>query len=291
MLSLNELEQLVAFADCGRLSKAAESLNISQPTLTRSMQHLEYEFGVPLFERTKNSITLTATGMRAVEYARALLRDAESAKDGVAAFYRSLNTITVASCAPAPLWYLLPALTSAFPGFTISSLIKDTDEVIAEFENGSCTVAVIPEDYSSEAHPFVLIPFLRENLFIRVPDDHELASRSEVSFSDINGYNFLRASNLGFWYKLSVRKMPASRFHIQENDYALMELIRESSLPSFVTNLSMLRRGRVEGRVDIPISDEEAHVTFRMLFRADGGANEKALRRVAESIRADSTLY
>lgn len=53
MLNLLELEQLAAFADWGTLSKAAEQLHISQPTITRTMQHLEEEFGVPLFSRSK----------------------------------------------------------------------------------------------------------------------------------------------------------------------------------------------------------------------------------------------
>lgn len=40
MLTLEQLEQLVAVADYGTLSAAAEALHISQPTLTRSMQKL-----------------------------------------------------------------------------------------------------------------------------------------------------------------------------------------------------------------------------------------------------------
>ena len=52
MLNLLELEQLSAFAEYGTLSKAAEKLNISQPTITRTMQRLEEEFGV-LVIRTK----------------------------------------------------------------------------------------------------------------------------------------------------------------------------------------------------------------------------------------------
>lgn len=41
MLDLNELEQFVTFAKYGTLSKTAEILNISQPTITRTMQHIE----------------------------------------------------------------------------------------------------------------------------------------------------------------------------------------------------------------------------------------------------------
>lgn len=46
MLDLNELNQLVEFADLGTLSKVAEQEHISTPSLTRSMKHLEESFGV-----------------------------------------------------------------------------------------------------------------------------------------------------------------------------------------------------------------------------------------------------
>ena len=51
MIDLNELSQLVAFADLGTLSRVAEEFHISTPSITRSMQHLEEAFGVPLFLR------------------------------------------------------------------------------------------------------------------------------------------------------------------------------------------------------------------------------------------------
>ena len=56
MLDFDDLEQLTAFARCGTLSAAAEELHISQPTITRTMQRLEDDFGAPLFVRSKNSI-------------------------------------------------------------------------------------------------------------------------------------------------------------------------------------------------------------------------------------------
>ena len=65
MLDLLELEQLAAFAEYGTLSKAAQELHISQPTLTRTMKRLEEEFGVPLFVRGKNKIELNETGAEA----------------------------------------------------------------------------------------------------------------------------------------------------------------------------------------------------------------------------------
>ena len=97
MLNLIELEQFVAFADLGTLSAAAEELHISQPTLTRSMCHVEEAFGVTLFDRGKNRIALNETGKAAVGYVRGILKEAETAVLMVQQFDEKLHTITVES--------------------------------------------------------------------------------------------------------------------------------------------------------------------------------------------------
>ena len=264
MLNLLELEQLVAFADCGRLSKAAEILHISQPTITRTMQHLEDAFGVSLFQRSKNHISLNETGRKAVEYARQLLRSEEQARLGVRAFDKSLHTITVSSCAPAPLWYLLPAVSSRFPDMAVSSSIKNNTSVLEDLKSDACTLAVLPEELTAEE--YCCIPFLKENLNACVPLGHPLAQCLQITFSELNGHNFLLASKLGFWDDMCRERMPASRFLVQTDPFALEELIRESSLPCFSTNLSRNRRGLLKDRIEIPISDPSAHITFYAVF-------------------------
>lgn len=73
MIEIHLFEQLVAFASCGTLSAAADQLHISQPALSRSMQRLEDELGIKLFDRHKSRITLNDNGELAVRYARNLL--------------------------------------------------------------------------------------------------------------------------------------------------------------------------------------------------------------------------
>lgn len=275
MLNLLELEQLVAFADYGTLSKAAETLNISQPTITRTMQHLEDAFGVPLFQRSKNHISLNETGQRAVEYARQLLKAEEQAVQGVRAYDKSLHTITVSSCAPAPLWYLLPALSSAFPDMTISSSIQNVASVLEDLNSDSCSLAVLNEEMFSDE--YCCIPFLKENLFVCVPPSHSLAQYSELTFAELNGHNFLLASKLGFWDDMCREKMPASRFLVQTDPFALEELIRESALPCFSTNLSRNRSNILKNRIEIPITDQDANITF---FVQTAGLFQKIFQRL-----------
>ena len=68
MLNLQHLEQLIVLSQEGTLSKAAEVLLISQPSLTRNM--LEDELGVILFERRKNKLSFTETGHQTVKLAK-----------------------------------------------------------------------------------------------------------------------------------------------------------------------------------------------------------------------------
>ena len=70
MVETSLLEQLVAFHDYKTLSAAAEHLLTSQPALSRSMRKLEEEFGVTLFERSKNRLLLNENGILAAEGAR-----------------------------------------------------------------------------------------------------------------------------------------------------------------------------------------------------------------------------
>ena len=61
MIDINLWQGLAFFEKYGTLSKAAEKLFISQPALSRSMNKLEEEVGVVLFNRSKNKITLLNT--------------------------------------------------------------------------------------------------------------------------------------------------------------------------------------------------------------------------------------
>lgn len=263
MLDLNELEQLVVFADTGTLSLAAEHLHISQPTITRTMQHLEEAFGVPLFIRGRNKITLNDTGIKAVEQSRHLLASAENVLKNVRAYDQSLHTLTVDSCAPAPLWYVLPALSAAYPSMTIASSLKEPSTILEDLSSGACQLAILLQDVQSEH--YLSIPFLKENLFVCVPFSHDLAANSAVTFSEINGFNFLLGSRIGFWDEMCRRQMPSSKFLVQTDEFAFSELIKESSLPYFTTNLVTDSKKLPTDRVRIPVTDPAANVTYYLV--------------------------
>ena len=256
MLDLYELEQFVAFAELGTLSRVAEKFHISTPSITRSMQHLEERFGVPLFSRGKKRIELNDTGRFAVEYARKLLADAKQTVDQVQAFDTRRKTIMIRSCAPAPLWTLLPKLSAEHPRMMVSSVICQNEEVLAALKDSSCDIGILPFPLENSCE------FMQENLFVCVPPEHELAHHKTLTFEEINGFNFLLRSELGFWDTLCREKMLASKFLVQTDSEAFEELVMASSLPCFSTDYGQNQCGVFSTRVNIPLTDDEAHVTF-----------------------------
>lgn len=263
MLNLEELEQLVAFKELGTLSKVAEQFLISTPSLSRSMQHLEEAFGVPLFDRSVNRISLNETGERAVQVARRILDTSQQGIKEVRDFDQSLKTITVVSVAPAPLWPLLPTLSSLYPDKQIQHKICPTSKVLEAIEKNTADLAVLPFAY--EGDKVDCLPYLKESLDIVVPLDHALAKENSVSFSAIDGYNFLLMNQIGFWNELVREKMPASKFLVQSSRFEFEELANNSTLPRFATNLSKDREKLHGERVIIPLSDTEAQVTYYLV--------------------------
>lgn len=266
MIDLYELKQFVAFAEKGTLSKVAEEYHVSTPSVTRSMQHLEESMGVELFTRGRNRIELNKTGTVAVDYVRKLLEEADRMVEQVKAYDQRQKTIVVKSCAPAPVWELLRKLNMDGSNRMVSSEICQNEEVLVALKDGSCDIGILPFPVEGGKE------FMKEHLFVCVPEDHELAKYNSLTAEQINGFNFLLRTELGFWDTLCRERMPASKFLVQTDVTIFDELVKNSSLPCFTTDYVKDYELGYPGRVNIPLSDPEVNVTFYLVAK-----NEKLI--------------
>jgi DNA-binding transcriptional LysR family regulator len=76
-MTLVQLRHLIALAESGSFSRAAEACHLTQPALSRSIQALESEWGVPLIDRVGRRAELTSIGRELLERARQLVADAQ----------------------------------------------------------------------------------------------------------------------------------------------------------------------------------------------------------------------
>ena len=267
VFELYQLEQLLAFAECGTLSGAAERLHLSQPALSRSMQRLEAELQVSLFDRQKNKIEFNENGRMAAEYARQVMEKCQDMILRVQAFDRSQRTILIGSCAPAPIWEIVPILTNLYAERTISSELRENDVLLQGLRDDVYQLIILP--FSIEENGISCVKYGEEHLYFSLPPAHPLSGSAGLFMKDLNGETMLLRNHLGFWRELTDRKMPDTRL-LEQEDVAFEELVRSSALPSFATDVVLRRAGNPTNRVNIPILDKEANVTYYCLYKPHG---------------------
>jgi DNA-binding transcriptional LysR family regulator len=131
-IALERLTGLIAFARAGTLGSytaAARSLSISPSAISKSVQRLEKQLGVPLFTRTTRSLTLTAEGRDLHQRAVRLLLDAEEIEQ-VAASARSepSGSLRIAASLPVGVHIIAPALPAfrrRYPKLSIDLRLND----------------------------------------------------------------------------------------------------------------------------------------------------------------------
>lgn len=271
MPELNQLSQLIAIAEAGTFSKAAEIVHISQPALTRSMQKLEAELNVTLFDRDKNKVHLNKTGELAVQYARRVLDDVVQMTQNLQAFERSQRTIAVGSCAPAPLVELLCHLSERFAGMNLSSETVSPELLVPRLKEN--TYQVIVTNTPMDEPGFLCKEFCTEQLYLTVPPAHPLAGKKNgVYAEELAGETMLLYHNIGIWKHFHDTKMSQTEFIVQDRDDAFNALLRTSAFPAFASNLTLLRLERQKNRIVIPFLDPEAKMTFYCCVRKENKA-------------------
>ena len=267
VFEIYQLEQLLAFAEYGTLSGAAERLHVSQPALSRSMQRLETELQVPLFDRQKNKIEFNENGRMAADCARQVMDKCQDMISRLQAFDRSQRTILVGSCAPAPLWEIPPVLSDLYPDRTISSEMRENDMLLQGLRDDVYQLIIL--SYAVEEPGITCVKYGEEHLYFSLPPAHPLSGSKGLYMRDLNGETMLLRNRLGFWRDVTDQKMPDTRF-LEQEDIAFNELVKSSALPSFTTDVAFHREGNPVNRVNIPILDEEANVTYYCLYKPHG---------------------
>jgi len=270
MLETYMIQQLAAFAEEGTLSAVAERLHISQPAISRSMAKMEKIIGVPLFERTKNSIRLNSFGMLAARHAGIILCAQEEMLRAVREEYRRNRTFSYGAIAPAPAWELSPILSQIYPGMTVSYELQEKEEPLLKgLDEKRYDIIVLLNPAKDEN--YFCRPFIRECLSVLLPKKHRLAARKAIWLKDLAGEKILIHDKIGFWHSMVRRKIPGAVFLEQSELASLLEIVKNSHLPSFITDISeqKLHTPVPKDKTAILLLDEEASARFYCVCRTE----------------------
>ncbi len=288
MINITLLEQLVAFAQYGTLSAAAEKLYTTQPVLTRHMKKLEQELGLPLFIRGKNRLELNATGKQAAAYAQEVLHAHQEFERKILAYERSLRTISIGYCAPVPQEVFTPILNSLWAGMTISADMKDDTTFLDDLQEGVYQL-VVTHFAPENTETFAYKKCGHEDLFLSVPTNNPLTFYPEIHMKDLEGQSVLLFTQIGFWGQIPAIKDYRIHYLLQIQRSTFTELAKTSAYPIFTSSCRITQRSlQIPGRVNIPIADPDCHCDYYLVcLQKDYARFKKLFAQVTEDILCD----
>ncbi|SDM49031.1 LysR family transcriptional regulator [Lachnospira pectinoschiza] len=190
-MEIRVLRYFLEAAREGSMTRAAERLHVTQPTLSKQIKELENELGKQLFHRGSTSISLTEEGMILRKRAEDLLAIADKIENE----FRSLDEITGGivsiGCAESKLIkYLARAvknLNVTYPQIQFRITSGDTSQVAEKLENGVLDLAFIVEPPDLSRYNYIEIP--EEDIWgVYMPQDCPLAEKSSVTIEDLLPY-------------------------------------------------------------------------------------------------------
>jgi DNA-binding transcriptional LysR family regulator len=181
-MNLHHLRLFTAVVNHGGFTKAAASLHLSQPAISKSLNELERQLNLTLLERSGRSIRLTDAGQALYARARELfgvewiaeqeLREIRGLKRGVLRIGASTTIAT----------YMLPPYLGRFhlrhPGIRIRATSANTRTVLRMLLESRADIALVEGPVS---HPQVEVqPWLDDELVVISHPQHRLLSRNDV---------------------------------------------------------------------------------------------------------------
>jgi DNA-binding transcriptional LysR family regulator len=203
-MELRHLRYFVAVAEQRHFGRAADSLGIAQPPLSKQLQDLERELGYPLFDRSRRPVELTAAGQSLLEHARGLFEALEIAvretRRAGAGHSGRVSIGYPSSLAYSGLTGILRAFRERSPEVAIEVRELAPAEQIDALKRGDLDVGFVRTPLHE---PQLASENIRnEKLVLALPADHRLAVAGSVALGAVAREPFVffpRARGPGFF--------------------------------------------------------------------------------------------
>ncbi|HKJ53459.1 MAG TPA: LysR substrate-binding domain-containing protein [Gammaproteobacteria bacterium] len=184
-ISHAHLRSFNAVATHGSFTRAAEMLNITQPTLSGQVKELEERYGTRLFVRHGRRVELTEIGKTAFGITRLMFRYEEEVEQLLQSA-RALTSgqLRVGADSPYIATPLLAQFQRLYPGIQISIRYGNSAELTTWIESRRCDVAFLP-NIPQEDDRLYSIPLAPGRLVVFVNRDHDWAERRSVTIDEL----------------------------------------------------------------------------------------------------------
>ncbi len=187
MITLTQLEYVVAVDTYRHFGRAAESCFITQPTLSMQIKKLEEDLEIIIFDRSRQPLIPTDVGQRIIEQARIVLQQAEEINNIVKDHKNQVSGMLRIGIIPTLAPYLLPVFIGRykrkFPNIYIKVIEQTTDEIIKLLNKDLIDVGIVVTPLKEEK--IIEKPVFYEEMLIYAHPDNDLLKKKEITLKDI----------------------------------------------------------------------------------------------------------
>lgn len=190
-MTLQQLKYFIEMSKTLHYTRAAENLNISQPSLSYSINQLSVELGAPLFNVSGKKVNITTIGEAFLPYAESALSILEQGEQQIQRMLTETGGNISLGYIYSVSFDVIPKLIDDFylhrgdRNIHFILQVNMTDSLIDQLiENKvDALVAPLPEVANDAIES---IPIFRQTLYLMVYNDHPLANRQSVSIKDLS---------------------------------------------------------------------------------------------------------
>ena len=195
-IELRHLRYIIAVAEEGHITRAAERLGIQQPPLSRQIKAIEREIKVQLFRRMPRGVELTDAGAAFLDGARSMLSNLDQTLESTRRTARGeQGRLCVGLTPTAPFHPLVPrairAFRDAFPLVSVTLEESLSSELLERMRDDRMDVGFIRSSVA-DLENLVIHPLLDEAMVVALPSGHVLADGNmAVSLKHLAGETFI----------------------------------------------------------------------------------------------------
>lgn len=185
-LSLVKYEIFSTIVELGSLTRASETLGLSQSAVSHAITSLESEWGFSILKRGRSGIHLTSNGEHVLKYIREILKWNEEMIQEIANINGlEIGTVRIGTISSVSIHWLpeiMKMFTECYPSIEIKLLEGDYDDVEYWISTGLVDIGFVSLPTSKHLEA---IPLKKDRLLCVLSDEHPLADQNEISFVSI----------------------------------------------------------------------------------------------------------
>lgn len=276
-MRIDQLIYLQEIASSGSFSRAAEKLNIAQPSLSQAVAALEEELGVQLFKRSRHGAQLTEIGERVFEKSRAVSNLLDEIKI-VAGKQQSMlsGKLKIASI-PSFFATILPKAAIAFknryPHIHLEMIEEGSLEIANHLSNGAIDIGLVSRrSMANFDKNMTFKPLFSGRIMACVNNKSPYAGKKNISVKDIIQWPLVMF-NQNYRMHAHLMKMLSkvgkpNIFLTARNSFSIKKVVIDGLAIGFDASISLKTDPYIENGSIIPLNIiEETDTTFGILFK------------------------